>query len=383
MKKNFTIALLAGLLAAAFCVGCSDGGSLGGSGGNGSIPNIDNTNDLQTYTPPAGEVIEEEKEYYTSKALSFISCINGYYSIDRPFTLDETNEYKRVYDNVYLYEYDYFYMDYDLKDNYCNLSDQTDLEYVEVEKSQGVDIQINVLKSGIYKIVFDVKTVSFDLEYKSEIETPVYPLIQNCEIGVSVGDSLQYTQMTKNPSNEDEFVLENVSVEQGKSVIFCASNHVSVYKVTLDASSNNTYASYSGNSMRLVIFNVGGTYTAYLNAKTYEVRLELTATNANSYFCQTYDGEDFITLSPLDESNPHIFVYQYQATSDSHGVLSDHLPHFYSDSYREYSLTCNDTTLVYKSEYEGEISYYFKKPGTYILYVNLSDFTVSVEKLPE
>ena len=213
---------------------------------------------------------EQQTTYYISNKYTLITEINGYYSTNRPFCLDKNDDNKRIYDDVYLYVDDMFYMDKSNSwDIYCTLSDPNDLEYVEIEKEDGVDIQINVLKQGIYKIVFDMSTMSFDLTYKSDILVPVYPEIQNCDI---------YSTKTKWIETEkqgDEFVAKNFAIEQGKFVSFFSHVHTSQFKTTVENGTENLYIKKPGTKPNsYVYFKVGGTYNIYINAKTYVVRVE-------------------------------------------------------------------------------------------------------------
>jgi hypothetical protein len=62
-----------------------------------------------------------------------------------------------------------------------------------------------------------------------------------------------------------------------------------------------------------------------------------------------------------------------------YGVRSDDLPKFYNKSYKEYVFTVEDSTLV--GSYEGK--YYFKKPGVYLLTLDLLNMTLGVQKALE
>ena len=105
--------------------------------------------------------IEAGETYYTSPGFALCVSMNGYFKILDYFSLSGN---VRNYRNLYLYQYDYFYMvTDDLRDLYASVGDNNDLQYVEEEKVQGKDVQINVKKAGIYDISFDVKTLKFDL----------------------------------------------------------------------------------------------------------------------------------------------------------------------------------------------------------------------------
>ena len=117
-------------------------------------------------------VAEEGTTYYTSPGFSLWMEVNGAFLKMDYFSLEGN---KRVYDNLYFYVGDYFYIvDDDYENLYASLGDSSDVEFAEEEKEQGYDIQINVKKEGIYKLIFDVDTLKFDMEYKAAIETPRY-----------------------------------------------------------------------------------------------------------------------------------------------------------------------------------------------------------------
>lgn len=339
-------------------------------------PKIDNAIDLVEVDDSEVESPAEEETYYKSKSLQLVTEINGSYRVDRPFTVDENDEYKRVYDDLYLYQYDSFYMGSDKYDMWCTLSDTNDLKYAETAYSEGQAYQIDVKVSGVYKLVFDVVKKSFDLEYKGEITTPVYEEIKACDI-FSVEQSWQ--EMTK---SGDEFYINNFHIATGKAVAFFSkSTHTSRYKTTIDAEEENKYLYKSGTKPSSdVYFMIGGTYNIYLNAKTYVVRAELV--EADDYTAVVYVNGEFKNLQLLDEDVKHVFTYQYVATSDigGYGVISDDVPKIFNKSYKAYNLTPSGADALI-----GKLksSYYFKKAGTYNLTINLQTFEFSVEKLPE
>lgn len=226
MKKTFLcfIATLLILISGISLVGCDMGT------GTPAIP--DYNADVQVVEPENIDVenfiAEEDTTYYTSPGFSLWMEVNGAFMEMDYFSLDGD---KRVYDNLYFYVDDYFYIvTDDYKDLYASLGDSADLEYAEEEKEQGYDIQINVKKAGIYKLTFDVKTLKFDMEYKAEIETPVYYSIRNCSI---YSKATSWVEMSVNPANVDEFVISNFSIGAGETVSFYNNVHVSNYKVTL------------------------------------------------------------------------------------------------------------------------------------------------------
>lgn len=145
MKKTFLcfIATLLILISGISLVGCDMGT------GTPAIP--DYNADIQVVAPEDIDAehfaVEEDTTYYTSPGFSLWMEVNGEFLKMDYFSLDGD---KRVYDNLYFYVDDYFYMvTDDNKDLYASLGDSTDSEYAEEEKQSGEDIQINVKKSGI------------------------------------------------------------------------------------------------------------------------------------------------------------------------------------------------------------------------------------------
>ena len=364
MKKKFLyfIATLFVMISGISLVGCGNGS------GDPTIP--DYNADIQVVTPENIDaehfVVEDSTTYYTSSGFSLWMEVNGEFMEMKYFSIDGD---KRVYDNVYLYVDDYFYIvTDDFKGWYASLGDSADLEYAEEEKESGEDIQINVKKAGVYKLTFDVKTLKFDMEYKAEIQTPLYYTIKNCSI---YSKATSWVEMSVNPTNNDEFVIQNFSVEAGKTISFYNHLHTSNYKVTLDESVNNKLASAR---KTIVTVNVGGAYNVYINRKTYVVRLELIHPDTATYSCVYYDGTDFITLQPYALDVPYIF--HYQITVDKYNSLPD----FHTANYKTYDLTVVDTTDVLMG---SGSNHYFKNAGTYNLIINLKTFEISAELLPE
>lgn len=336
-------------------------------------PNVSDYNaDIQVVAPEnidvANFVIEDGKTYYTSPGMSLWMEVNGEFMEMDYFYIEGD---KRVYDNLYFYVDDYFYMlTDDLKDLYASLSESTNLEYVEEEKQSGEDIQINIKKSGIYKLTFDVKTLKFDLEYKAEIQTPVYYPIKNCSI-YSIATS--WVEMSINPENSDEFVIKDYKIDAGKMISFYSNIHISNYKVTLEESINNNLATVRKTD---VTVNIGGYYNVYINKNTYVVRLELTNPDTAEYSCIYYDGTNFINLEPYNEDVPYIFHQRIEVTTN----YTTDLPDFHSAGYRTYDLAVVDANDVLMG---SGSNYYFKKIGTYNLIINLKTFEISVEVIPE
>ncbi|MBO5328791.1 MAG: hypothetical protein J6B04_06430 [Clostridia bacterium] len=366
MKKKFTyfIATLMVVISALTLVGCNMG--------SGFKPNTNYNDDIQVVAPENITndlfVVEENTTYYTSPGFSLWMEVNGAFLKMDYFYLDGN---KRVYDNLYFYKDDYFYIvTDDYKDLYASLSDSADSEYAEEEKEQGYDIQINVKKEGIYKLVFDVDTLKFDMEYKSEIDTPKYYPIKKCQI---YSNAAKWVDMSVNPANPDEFVISNFAIGVNETITFQDATHTSIYKITLNESCNEKYGSYAYPS---VVLNVGGNYDIYINAKTYEVKLELLNPDTAKYSCVYYDGTDFITLQPYDSAVPYVF--RQRIVVDTKNTTS--LPKFHTEKYRTYKLTVVDDFNLLSASSKN---YYFKQIGTYDVIINLKTFEISVELLPE
>ncbi|MBR2023483.1 MAG: hypothetical protein IJ996_03100 [Clostridia bacterium] len=343
--------------------------SLVGCGGGGNVPPKDYNADVQavetTQITMEHFVAEEGVTYYTSEGLELWMSVNGEYLRMDYFSLDGK---KRVYDNLYFYKDDYFVMATDdLTGWFCALSDTVDDEYAETERQDGEDIQVNVKKSGIYKLVFDTETLKFDMQYKAEIQMPVYYTIKNCSI-YSVATN--WVEMTVNPENADEFMIENYSVVKGKGISFFNNIHTSNYKVTLDEGTDGKYATARKTA---VTVNIGGVYNVYINAKTYVVRMQLVNPDTADYGCIYYDGTDFIELQPYETDVPYVF--RYSITVD----VYESMPSFYSTAYKEYVFTPirNEWLMV------NGTHAYFKQVGKYDVVINLKTFEITAELLPE
>ena len=311
---------------------------------------------------------QENTTYYTSPGFSLWMEVNGAFLKMDYFYLDGN---KRVYDNLYFYVDDYFYIvTDDYKDLYASLSDSADLEYAEEEKEQGYDIQINVKKAGIYKLIFDLTTLKFDMEYKAEIQSPVYYTIKNCSIYTP---ATNWVEMSVNPENADEFVINNFAIEKDAYVCFFNFVHTSNYKVTTEAGLDGKITSGSGS---IVYALIGGNYNVYINKKTYVVRFELLNPENADYSCVYYDGNDFIELEPYEEGLPYIFRHRIVVDTNN----STSVPKFYTSKYKTYSLTVAPSDLLFVS---AKNNHYFKQAGTYELIINLKTFEITVERVTE
>ena len=312
--------------------------------------------------------------------------INGSYTVDRAFTLDAQDPNKRIYDDLYLYQYDYFFMiSGDYKDIWCRLSDRNDLEYVEVEKSEGEDVQVNVKVSGIYKLIFDTVTKSFDVEYKSEITTPVYEEILKCEIGyLDDSKEMVFVKMVK---DGNELAITNIHFDIGQAIWFYSEfTHTSWYKTTIDESCVNKYVHKWGEKPSSeIIFIFGGTYNLYLNPKTYVVRVEAVSIDNDGYSAIIFDenGQEQ-SLQPADQTAGYIFTFEKTVTGRTVGnvfVVTEDLPVIYSASYQPYNLTLTEESKVFVSFYDDDIC--FKQAGKYIVTINLQTFEMGLTLLAE
>ena len=177
--------------------------------------------------------------------------------------------------------------------------------------------------------------------------------------------------MSVNPANPDEFMLQNIALGE-KEVFFYGKLHVSNYKITLDASCNDTLASARKNTLTV---NVVGNYNVYINAKTYVVRLELLNPDTATYSCIYYDGSEYITLTPYEEDVPHVFRQRVVVTTK----YTTSVPKFHSAKYQTYKLIAEESDLIMGSD--GD--YTFKQPGEYEIIINLRTFTFEVVLLPQ
>lgn len=369
MKKKF----LTFLLAICLILPCAFMLTACGTNPPDIPPQKDYNADIQEILP---ELIDDEHfeaedntTYYTSPGFSLSISIRGHFMIMDYFTLDGN---KRVYNNIYLYEDDYFYMvTDDYKDLYASIGNSNDNEFVEEEKESGEDIQLNVIKEGIYNIIFDTDTLKFDMVFLSEITTPRYYTIKNCDI-YSVATS--WREMTKNPHNQDEFYISDFHIASGKSINFFSHLHTSNFVPTLDENSQKM-ASVRKTNVRIFI---GGNYDVFINAKTYEVRLELKNPETADYSCVYYDGNDFIPLELENNAVPYIFTYQITANTPYNPLESGNtkLHTLYSENYGEYKLTIINSPDI-------NAYHYCKKAGTYKVTVNLMTFELTAELLPE
>ena len=350
--------------AAILCLICMFSAVFVGCGNSGNAPYvIDNSKDLVVYERDSQS--ESGEPLYTSKKLTFVTEINGSFKVNRPFSFDKDDENKRVYDNIYLYEKDFFWMDVqgslNLKDMFYELSDSTDEQYVKVNEEAG---RLEIQKAGIYKIVFNITTFKFDLEFKSEITEPVYERIENCDFYTT---KTGWVEATVNTDNIDEFCVKNFIVETG-ALLSVQSHfvHTSNFKVKSDENCKDRYLNDVAGS---VFFLIGGKYDIYVNAETYVVRAELLDKATADYTCTVFKDGNFAAIDKKDASVPCEFIYR--CTVEKDGSLVPDM--FYNANGYPYKLTVNDSDLVSGNKYK-----FFKKAGTYDLTINLDTFTIDV-----
>ena len=326
---------------------------------------------------PSDYNITEGETYYTDKKLELVVEVNGFYTALEYFTLDKENSNLRIYDNVYFYKYDFFQMMPEESDPniYASLEKGVDKKYVEEYKSEGVDIQINVLVTGIYRLAFDLESMKFDVEHKGEITEPKYFTIETAEMATleNGGKNVVHTPMTL---EGDEFKIKNFALSSKMTLSFYNINHVSWYKVTLAESLENRLAYFfvkdekrHNQSFKMM---VGGNYNISINRHTYEVNLELLNPETADYVVQYYDSESgkLAPLSPKDPSKTYLFEFVETATKDI-SVVS----YFYNAASEKISWDIINETLLLKT---NDMVFY-RKAGKYRLTLNLLDLTLDAE----
>ena len=224
-------------------------------------------------------VIDQNETYYKSKDLILWAEINGLFTSLNYFTLDSENKDLRIYDNIYLYKDDYFYMlSNDNKDWFAGLNANVSDELVKKELAEGEDYSIIVQKDGIYKIMFNIQTKQFDIEYKNQIDFPKYLSIRNCEVCQFIDNKPVYTPMVINPNNNDELMLSNYTLTLDKALYFFSISHTSNYKINISNESVNIIA-YANKKRQGVKSLISANVNIYLNTKTYEIRVEIIGEN--------------------------------------------------------------------------------------------------------
>ena len=313
-------------------------------------------------------------EYYTANDLELSVEVNGLYKLIKYFSLDSNNPDVRIYDDMYFYKCDFFQMMPPSSSSkiaiYASLSDENDKEYVEEHhNSAGGDLQIDVKVAGIYKLIFNLKTLKFDIEYKGEITTPKYYTIETCTLQVKAGDKTTDHRMTL---SGDVFTVNNVNIDINSTILFTAINYVSDYKFTLQEGVENKYAcffmkqeEYKNTYARVLI---GGTYNVSINAKTYVASLELVSDiESATYFLKQNNDQ----LTPSAE-HPYIFEVEYEAARDMYSM-----PKFYNVALKEIKFTPLNTETIY----EGEGMLFLKKAGKYKLILNVLELSIDAMRI--
>lgn len=379
MKK--LVCLLATLLTltcGATLAGCDLLGAFGPEESEEEFPQIDNSIDLDEYTPtPDDEYVQEDKPYFTSTAIDLVTEINGNYTADRPFILDEEDESKRIFRNLYFYEEDFFQVIYyeditDLGKIFAILSDETDTQYAAVEYSDGGSpLQINIVQEGIYNLILDINTFAIDMVKVGDIQTPVYETIKACELYVhrSASDAT-YTPMTLNGETNEYYVQMEIPLDT--SIGFFNAAHTGRYKMTVDAGINDKLIYWDWLTPEKAYVHIGGTYNVYFHAKTYVLRLELVNPDSASYYCQVGFNQGVELTASADA--PYLFTYEFMAQGERNDPYVE-LPDFYPILGMKYALTVIDECgFVFNGTDVTE-------SGTYRLTVNLKEFTLTVERI--
>ena len=388
MKKKF-VGFIAAIMATVIALplgGCDifgdfgDGSSASGGSSESGLPQIDNSVDLNEYTPTPDDDNEyiDGETYYTSTSVDLVTEIHGNYTIDRPFTLDETDENKRIYHNIYFYEEDFFQVLYykdvnGLGSVYAILSDETDTAYAEIEYTpQGASLQINITQEGIYNLVLDIETLAIDMVKVGDIQTPVYEKIRSCELYVHTSlTDYSYSEMTLDEETNEYYIEKQIP--RNASIGFFSASHMSRYKTNVVWDIYDTLVYWNSTNVTSIQVHVGGTYNVYFNAKTYELRLELQNPDTASYYCQVgfNQGQE---LGCVSEDKPYLFEYNFVAQGTATDPYVD-IPNFYPELGMKYRLSViNEDGFVANDMYLTE-------SGTYKMTVNLLDFTLTIEKI--
>ena len=382
MKKKFLFLVTAFLLIinVMALVGCTfDDGDSDDSG----LPKIDNSVDLNTFTPTVDDdtIYREDETYYTSKSIDLVTEINGNYTTSRPFTLDKDNANKRIYRNIYFYVEDFLQVLYykkfgDLGRLFVIMSDTADQEYAEIEYTQqGSPLQINIIQQGIYDIILDVETFAIDLVKVGDIDTPVYETIKSCELNIHVSSTDHtYTPMALDVATNEYYIETEIPLNA--SIGFYNASHTGRYKMTVEPSLMDTlifYDYYSSTKPSQVQVHVGGTYKIYFNAKTYVLRLELQNPDTAKYYCQVEWNENK-ELTAVSNATPYLFEYEFVAQGERNDPYVD-IPSFFPKLGMAYDLSVIDV--------DGFVAYdeYITESGTYLLTINLKEFTLTIKRI--
>ena len=385
MKKKFLFLIMALLLVFnAFALAGCDllGSSDDGDDDGGELPQIDNSVDLNEFSPTIDDdnIYIDGETYYTSTSVDLVTEINGNYSTNRPFVLDKNNENKRIYRNIYLYVEDFIQVLYykkfgDLGQLFVIMSDTNDQEYAEIEYTpKGSPLQINVIKQGVYDIILDVETFAIDMVKVGDIDTPVYETIKTCELNVHVSlSNYSYTPMTLDVGTNEYYIQTEIPLNA--SIGFYNASHTGNYKMTVEPSLLDTLIYYDIYNNRKVQVHVGGTYKIYFNAKTYVLRLELQNPDTASYYCQV-EWDKGNELTAKNSATPYLFEYEFVAQGKINDPYVD-IPSIYPKLGMKYQLSVIDVDGFVANDI------YLTESGTYILTINLKEFTLTVKRVFE
>ncbi len=314
--------------------------------------------------------VDGEEGKYVDPKLSLCTEIRGSYKSDRPFTLDPTNENIRVWDDLYLYEYDYFQLIAVGTSAIYYQVDEASTQFVEYNGTRP-QATIKAGESGIYTLSFDIESKLFHLEFKEEIITPVYEKMNGCDVYSLSHDG--FMELTPNPDNEEELMISNYSVEMGEYISFYEHGdyHLSNYKVVPDSSLLRKLISGIDDGDANPGIMIGGNYNLYINPTTYAFRAELLNPDEATYSLLTIEGEDYVAIS--HEVGDPSYLYRLQFTVERE---YQSMPLLFNEKYQMFELDVvpNDSVTSY-----GQ----FKIPGLYALEINLKEFTIEATYLPQ
>ena len=340
------------------------------------------------------ELDEEEKAtgqtYYKSDLFELHTTIAGYFSYGRKFFIPKDNPDLHVYDNLYLYEGDEFFVAKNKGSNrfgisdfdFCfELLDPSDEQYVDI-KVDKIDSRVGSLfikenKDGVYKVSFDIKTLKIDIDFIKEIDTPRYDYLSHCDATVIKGES---KTMKVNPNNEDELMAEGMNIPMYSSLVF--DNNIDCYtRVWLDESLVNQVRTFT--KRELLHFSVGGIYNLYLNRRTYVVRVELTnpeSATYNCYYASEMTNWEKVALTKRSDSN-HIFELKNYINykEDVTYVTVNFLDYEAEDnvSYPYYLTSKSDLITISDSKKSIRLT----QKGTFDITVDLLEGTVDAQKV--
>ena len=152
-------------------------------------------------------------------------------------------------------------------------------------------------------------------------------------------------------------------------------------KAELEAEETNCSEEYDGEiyydiyNNRKVRVHVGGTYKIYFNAKTYVLRLELQNPDTASYYCQV-EWDKGNELTAKNSATPYLFEYEFVAQGKINDPYVD-IPSIYPKLGMKYQLSVIDVDGFVANDI------YLTESGTYILTINLKEFTLTVKRVFE